>query len=95
MKKITLLICSHCGSTNVQNKAWVNANTNEFVSDCSDGNNDDFYCEDCRGNHNLTSKTFEGKNIDVIGFQVVDGYNEIHPDMDASFCLYNYVRDLK
>jgi len=50
------LVCSNCGSENVQSKAWVNANTNEYVGDCTDGSPEDFWCEDCKGHHNLTSK---------------------------------------
>ena len=49
------LVCSNCGSDNVQSKAWVNANTNEYVSECTDGSSEDFWCEDCKGHHNLTS----------------------------------------
>ena len=26
---------------------------------------------------------------DLLGFQVVDNNNDIHPDMDASFCIYS------
>ncbi len=49
------LVCINCGSDNVQSKAWVNANTNEYVCDCSDGSSEDFWCEDCKGHHTLTS----------------------------------------
>ena len=27
---------------------------------------------------------------DLLGFQVVDKDNEIHPNMDASFCIYSF-----
>ena len=38
-------VCSECGSPNVQVPAWVNANTNEYVSDLY--NSDECWCEDC------------------------------------------------
>ena len=49
-----LLVCSKCGSTHIQTKAWVNANTNEYVDDIgSDGDEDDNYCEECDENVTL------------------------------------------
>lgn len=41
-------VCSECGSTNIQVQAWVNANTNECVSDLYDSG--ECWCEDC-GKH--------------------------------------------
>lgn len=38
-------VCSECGSTNIQVQAWVNANTNEYVSDLHDSG--ECWCEDC------------------------------------------------
>ena len=38
-------VCSECGSPNVQVPAWVNANTNEYVSDLY--NSGECWCEDC------------------------------------------------
>ena len=29
--------CPICGGTNVQVRAWVDANTNEYICDCEDG----------------------------------------------------------
>ena len=49
----TKLVCTNCGSDNVQVRAWVNANTNEYISDCSDGEDEDNYCADCDGHHKL------------------------------------------
>lgn len=45
-----VLVCSECGSTNVQMQAWVNANTHEYI-DLTDPDNDDEgnnWCEDCQ-----------------------------------------------
>lgn len=49
----TKLVCTNCGSDNVQTKAWVNANTNEYISEASDGCVEDNYCENCDGHHRL------------------------------------------
>ena len=38
--------CSECGGTNVQVKAWVDANTNKYISDIDD--NGRCWCEDCQ-----------------------------------------------
>jgi hypothetical protein len=43
--KKAILVCETCGGKNVQMKAWVNANTLEYV-ETSDY--DDDYCEDCK-----------------------------------------------
>lgn len=61
-----LLVCAKCGSTSVQTKAWVNANTNEFVDDIgSDGDEDDNYCEDCGENVKLVLQSeFENPEED-------------------------------
>lgn len=36
--------CAECGGFNIQVRAWVNMNTNEYIKDCDD---DEFWCEDC------------------------------------------------
>lgn len=41
----TILVCSECGGDNIQVKAWVDANTNQFISDTSEG--EDSWCENC------------------------------------------------
>jgi len=86
-------VCDFCGSDNVQTKAWVRPNkNNEYVDMASEEINDN-YCDDCEENSCLTVVE---KNVrhKVIGFQVVgdngtaqDG--EMHPHMDASFCVYS------
>lgn len=38
-------VCSECGSPNIQVQAWVNANTNEYVSDLYGSGK--CWCEDC------------------------------------------------
>jgi hypothetical protein len=41
------LVCSKCGGTNIQIMGWLDANTNEFISDIEDT---DKWCEDCEEN---------------------------------------------
>lgn len=38
------LYCSKCGGVRIHIKAWVDANTNEYVCDVEDG---EFWCDDC------------------------------------------------
>lgn len=39
-----LLVCAQCGSYNIEKKAWVNANTNQYIEDTS---NRVTICNDC------------------------------------------------
>ena len=39
--------CAECGSSDIQVRAWVNMNTNEYVNECDDG---DFWCGNCENN---------------------------------------------
>lgn len=41
------LICGKCGSTNIQVRAWVDANTHEFAGEI-DEFSDSCWCEDCQ-----------------------------------------------
>lgn len=86
-----VMICSHCGSDNVQLKAWVNPNKNNEFIDLSE--DEIGWCNDCDLHAVIDSVSLKS-NAKVIGFQVVgeDGHpNEgnIHPSMDASFCIYS------
>lgn len=40
--------CSECGGTNIQVKAWVDPNTNEYISDIEDDG--ECWCSDCLSN---------------------------------------------
>lgn len=44
-KSLDTLYCAECGSTSIQVRAWIDPNTNEYISDCEDDNN--CWCEDC------------------------------------------------
>ncbi|MDA3778835.1 MAG: hypothetical protein PF487_01145 [Bacteroidales bacterium] len=86
----TVLVCTNCNSDNVQTKMWVKANTKEVLDSAGDDSDEDSWCEDCQGHHDLETKTMIPRKK-VIGFQVEDanGTHIMHPDMDASFCVYN------
>jgi len=47
-----LLVCEDCGSKDVEVKAWININTNEYCSDVPDC---DYWCPQCRNHANVTS----------------------------------------
>ncbi len=40
-----IVVCKECGGRNVVVKAWVNINTNKYVSEYDE---DDTYCDDCK-----------------------------------------------
>lgn len=44
-KGLRTLYCRNCGGTNIQCKAWVDANSNEYISDC--GEDGDGWCDNC------------------------------------------------
>jgi hypothetical protein len=92
-KTKTIYICPQCHSDNVQIKAWVRPNkNNQYVDEINEG--DEFgWCEDECLHTNIETAEVRA-NAEVIGFQVVgeDGTEqegEIHPYMDASFCVYS------
>jgi hypothetical protein len=77
-------------SDNVQIQAWVRPNKgNEYVDEVAEGDQLG-WCDDCE--QNVVIETIEvKKRAHVIGYQVEDehGSGEIHPHMDASFCVYS------
>jgi Zn finger protein HypA/HybF involved in hydrogenase expression len=91
-KTKTLYFCPNCGSTNVQFKSWVNANTGT----CTDGHisneKDDNYCLDCESHIELNKFEFK-PDAHVIGYQVVGKDNtcdegSLHPDIEDSRNVY-------
>lgn len=83
-------LCPNCGSDNVDIKKWVNANSDEVGTDCEE---DEGYCNDCEEKGELILSTIK-ETAKVVGYQVVgaddsENASDIHPDMDASFCLYS------
>lgn len=93
MKKDKLLVsvCGECGSIHVQQKAWVNLNgggIDDFIGD----DITDFWCEDCQTHpHNIDTRVINTVNgrVRVEGYQVEDDNGNLHPEMEASFCLYS------
>jgi len=85
-------LCMHCGSDNVQVKAWVQPNANNAMVDEVEG--DELgWCNDCNLAAVIQTASVKA-SAKVIGFQVVgeDGTatdGEIHPKMKGSFCIYN------
>lgn len=45
-----MLRCRECKGTNIQVLAWIDANTNEYVGEWTDGDINDNWCEDCQKN---------------------------------------------
>ena len=51
-----IYVCEVCGSTKVECTAWVDANTNEYISDLDDSE----WCSECEGHNTLlTQKEFK------------------------------------
>ena len=40
-------VCEECGSDQVEQKAWVDLNTNDVLDSCSDGDIEDNWCREC------------------------------------------------
>lgn len=92
MKTKTLYICTHCQSDNVQVKAWVEPNKNNAYVDEVEGDELGWCCDEEL--HTVIDTAELNDDAKVIGFQVVgeDGSEqegEMHPNMDASFCVYS------
>jgi hypothetical protein len=46
-RKVTLLVCKECGSTDVQVMEWVDANTNALIGGAESSGAADTFCETC------------------------------------------------
>jgi hypothetical protein len=84
-KTITKMLCAGCNSDNLDmNRTFTHENEKgKIVSDV--------WCNDCQDFHPVYEAIFKSKKYRVEGFQVVsnDEKGNIHPSMQASFCLYN------
>ena len=92
-EKKTVWVCPDCNSDNVQFKTWTDANTMTATNDECPMEDGDCHCKDCESTSVLITTTLK-PSAKVIGFQVVgvEGTKtegEMHPEMDASFCIYN------
>jgi hypothetical protein len=54
-KSIIKLVCSQCGSRNVEAKAWVDANTNKYKGDAV-LDDEDTWCSDCQEHTGLVTE---------------------------------------
>lgn len=45
-----IFVCECCGSQDIQIRAWVDGNTNEYISEITD-DDDDFWCDSCEEHH--------------------------------------------
>ena len=73
MKKI---VCSQCGSSDVQMLAWIDANTYKFKGFQSDiTEEDDCYCENCKSHQSLEESDEDLENLPVV--ETSDSGNEI------------------
>ena len=81
-------ICPDCGSTNVQEKLWVDLNGSSISWESG---TEDYFCNDCECRENPVIVTMKVTDSKVVGFQVVstDGCNDIPDGMEASFCIYS------
>jgi len=61
-----LWICDCCGSDNVQERRWVNINTEKVFGSCDD---EDYYCDDCDSTCDIIEIEIPFKSK-LIGFQV-------------------------
>ena len=67
MSKESILVCEECGSEKVQTLAWVECNTNNYISEGpSEGADEqDNWCPDCDKHCSFTSKAeYEKRNND-------------------------------
>jgi len=84
----TVYQCSHCNSDNVQVKAWVRPNQGmKYVDEVNEGD-EMGWCDDCGLSAIVDTVEVKRRNA-VTGFQVWDEKGEMHPHMDASFCVYS------
>lgn len=89
-KQLNQFICTNCRSNNVQQKKWVDINTN--IPEISfDFDIEELWCNDCEGHHSLEIVMLPCSNGKprIEGYQVVNKDNETHPEVEASFCLYS------
>ena len=75
-----ILVCDECGSEDIEIQAWVNANTDEFISNIDEG---DRWCDTCEENVCFcTKKEFEERmeawwgDTDFPTMEKVTGYRQ-------------------
>jgi len=95
-QKLYQFYCPHCGSINVQEKAWVDLNSTTGSNVDSGGDLKEYYCLDCEKHFdNIEAKEFDCHNgrVVIVGYQVVmrGGAlivdDTLHPEIDNFTCL--------
>jgi hypothetical protein len=92
-KTKTFYVCPKCGSSNVQYKSWVNANTGICTDGMISNDEEDNWCEDCEFHIEIQIVKLK-PDAHVIGFQVVGEDNtpdegSLHPDIEDNRNVYN------
>jgi len=93
MEDKKLILCENCHSGNIELRYWVNPNNNSIGDLAGEGDCDDTWCCDCETHPGVYASELK-PDAKLIGYQVIgdeysDKEGEIHPDMDASFCVYS------
>ena len=83
MQNKKIKVCYKCGYNHVEERVFVDVNTNEITD-----HSNEYWCDVCNDDASIIDGEDKGE---IIGFQVVDDDNNIHPDMKGSFCVYNHV----
>ena len=83
-KILPKMLCAMCNSDNLD---MSKTSPREFEGKTMI----DVWCNDCQGFHPAYEATFKSNKYKVEGFQVISNDDDanIHPSMDASFCLYS------
>lgn len=45
-----MIRCKSCNGINIEQKAWIDPNSNTALDSCSDGESEDNWCRDCNLN---------------------------------------------
>ena len=76
-------VCDACGSRKIEIQVWVNANTNEYLSDVDDDDTDCKWCADCEQSQNFcTLSDYKQrmqdwwKDLDFITLESITGLHE-------------------
>ena len=85
-------VCDACGSRKIEIQVWVNANTNEYLSDVDDDDTDCKWCADCEQSQNFcTLSDYKQrmqdwwKDLDFITMESITGLREAdHSAEDGS-----------
>lgn len=78
-------VCKKCKSNNVQQRAWVDLNTENIVDYIDDGGEADFYCMDCEDHQRVEQE----KDAPVVGYQVWESNgSDVHPENEASSYIF-------